>query len=142
MLDLNNIDEPEDEITQADLENWFELSTNLAVIKEKEMELRKRIFRFYFINPKEGVNTAELDYDCKIKGTRKINRKVLEKELTAYGSEIVKAGIPVDVIRWIPELSVSKYKALSDEQKKVFDQCLEIKDGAPELEIKIPKAKK
>ncbi len=45
------------------------------------------------------------------------------------------------LVKWTPTLSVSNFKKLSEAEQAHFDKALEIKDGAPTLEIKAPKAK-
>jgi hypothetical protein len=127
-------------ISQEDLDKWKGLKKQLAEVKEEEMELRKKIFGSYFLNPKEGVNAVPLTEGFVIKGTHKINRDVDPAELNLRATDLLKAGISLrDLIELKPELKIKPYRALSAEHRKLFDAVLVIKPGAPELEIMKPK---
>lgn len=127
-------------VTQQMMNEWYETQKQLEALKQKEMELRKKIFGYYFKHPEEGVNTAPLSHGWVLKGTQPINRKVLPEILQAKQAEMRKHGIPLDtLVKWKPEISVSEYKKLSPEHRKEFDSVLEIKPGSPALEIVLPK---
>lgn len=127
-------------VTQADMDSWFLLQKQLEEIKQKEMELRKKIFAYYFAQPKEGTNTSPLSGGWVIKGEFKINRAVDLPLLTTHLEEFRKNKIPVkDLIRYKPELVTAEYRKLTDEQRKEFDSVLKISVGSPSLEIVLPK---
>jgi hypothetical protein len=138
--DKPNLNVPIEAVTQAEIDEWYKVSERLAKDKLREMELRKKIFGYFFQAPTEGVNDFPMSEGWVMKGTYKIDRKVKEDLLTQYGEELKAAKLPMkDLIRMKPELSVSAYKKLNDEQRNVFDKVLEIKPGAPSLEIVKPK---
>jgi hypothetical protein len=127
-------------VTQQDLNDWYDLQSKLAIIKDQEMELRKKIFSAYFPSPTEGVNTAPLSEGWVIKGTHKITRSIDEAMLLAKQDELLKEGIAInDLIRRKPELNLKAYKALPDRASLLFSQVLDIKPGSPSLEIVKPK---
>jgi ABC-type glutathione transport system ATPase component len=129
-----------EEVTQAEINEWYTLTEELAVKKEREMTLRKKIFAFFFQAPKEGVNDVPMTDGWVLKGTYKIERKVKEELLAAHAEELKNAKLPLkDLVVLKPNLSVSAYKKLNDDQRTVFDKVLEIKPGAPSLEIVKPK---
>lgn len=131
---------PEDQVTQADLEAWYKADQELKALKSKEMLLRRRIFNGLFIDPKEGTNNHELGDGYVLKGKRTINREVEMSTFLAMREELPQHGItPGVIVRWKPELVVKEYRALTDEQRAFFERCLIIKDGAPGLEIVLPK---
>jgi hypothetical protein len=137
-----------EQLTNEDLIKWSNLATELALVKAQEMALRKRIFKFCFTAPKEGTNKL-IDAIAKalgiadgwvLKGNYKLNRKIDDAVLKALENDFKEKGIRVsEVIKWKPELSVSEYRTLTEEQRKFFDQCLIITPGSPELEIVLPK---
>jgi hypothetical protein len=127
-------------VTQEDLNNWFKMKEQLALLTQEEMTLRKRIAKHYFPNPTEGTNSVPLSAGWVMKMKHTISRKILPELLTNMMPEFKKAKIPVlDVVLNKPELSVTEYKKLTDEQRKLFDKAMEIKDGSPALEIVLPK---
>jgi hypothetical protein len=131
---------PENEVTQADLYEWFNTQAELARLKSKEALLRSKVFKGFFKDPKEGTNKAPLGDGYELKATHVINRSVQKPVLTTLTETLRTAGIPVDdLIEWKPELKVGAYRKLSEEQLKLFDQCLVIKPGTPALEIVKPK---
>lgn len=130
---------------QADetmLHRWYELNTQLAQLREEEMNLRKAIFDTYFQEAKEGVNNHTLPDGFVLKGKRVVNRTIDKGALNASIEGFRVMGILVDeVVDWKPSLKVSAYRKLTLEQQKVFDTVLVVKDGIPGLEI-VPGAKK
>lgn len=128
-------------ITQEDLNTWYKLVETLEKVKTQENELRKKIFKFYFPHPVEGTNTAPLSGGWVIKGQHKINRKPDEALLSAQKEDLKAAGIPVDMLfKYKPELAVPIYRTLTEEQLKLVNAVIIIRDdGTPQLEIVKPK---
>ena len=135
---------PENAVTQADLDAWSEMAQKLAALKSAEMLLRVKIFKGLFPNPVEGTNSVPLGTEgWQIKAKYPINRKPDVALLTARAQELREAGIPLDsVIRAVPELSTTEYRKLTDEQRHLLDQVMEIKPGSPSIEIVLPKRAK
>lgn len=141
---------PENTTTQADLVEWYRLKEELARIKTTEMLLRQKIFKFYFPNPKEGTNKVDLKdgTDAVLKAIHIIDRTIDPGSLDALRTAIFEEGsnlprLPIaDLIRYKPDLVLREYRKLTVEETLVFDQCLIIKPGSPQLEITIPKKKK
>lgn len=133
---------PANEVTQEDLTKWNDLQEQLRKIKNEENLLRMKIWGGMFKDPKEGTNTVALHAGWELKGTRTVNRKVLIEMVNAMAVEngpFHLAGIrAADLIEWKPELKIAEYRTLTAEQKLVFDQALEIKDGSPQLKIVLP----
>lgn len=138
-----NLNAPSIQATQADINEWYALVAELAQIKEtkakREMELRKLIFGTFIPNPSEGVNTVQMSDGYVMKGTYKLERKPIPELMTAHAEELKLAKIPKDIIRYKPELAITVYKTLTEEQRKVFDQVIETKPSSPSLEIVKPK---
>jgi hypothetical protein len=129
-----------------DLATWWKLQEELKRIKAAESLLRARIFRHYFLAPKEGVNSFPLPDESGwvLKGEHKINRAIDEPALAAAKDALLQAGMSVDkLVVYKPELATREYRTLTAEQRNLFDQCLIIKEGTPGLEIVLPaKARK
>lgn len=131
--------------TAEDLADWYKMAKELSALKVAESLLRKRLFAHYFTDPREGVNNHNLDDGFVLKGGRVVNRKIIPDELLnlrvaidAEGSNLPKLDFR-KLVKYTPELVKAEYNKLSDEDKLVFDRCLEIKDGSPTLDVVKPK---
>ena len=135
---------PANAVTQEDLNAWSEMQKQLGALKSAEMLLRTKIFKGLFPDPVEGTNSVPLGTEgWQIKAKYPINRKPDVALLTARAQELREAGIPLDsVIRAVPELATGEYRKLTDEQRHLLDQVMEIKPGSPALEIVLPKRAK
>ena len=148
-----------DPVTADELAQWYKLRETLAQVKQAEALLRARIYRHYFKDPKEGTNTHDIGdgTGAVLKASRVIDRKVDIGALDAlrktqneqWGEQKVPGSVPEvpllkldELVKWKPEVSISEYRKLTDNERRYFEQCLIIKDGSPQLEIVIPKRAK
>lgn len=127
------------------LRRWEALSRiqgSLKMVTEPEMTARKDCMAAAFANPKEGTNTLELGNGWKLKGVRKIDRKLNEDALPVVKEALAKSGVLVDrLIEYKPSLSITEYRELTAEQVAILNEALTEKDGAPSLELVPPKAR-
>ena len=128
---------PENTVTQEDMFKWYELKLLLAKTKSAEMLLRKKIFEFFFPEPVEGTNTAQLENDFLLKGGFAYDRQIDEAAWAAISKKLVKAGVktPDVLVHWKPSLVKSEYDKLTEAQRHIMDQALVIKESSPSLEI-------
>jgi hypothetical protein len=148
-----------DPVTPGELAQWYELRETLAKVKQAEALLRARIYRHYFKDPKEGTNSVDIDdgTGAVLKAQRVIDRKVdvgafdaLRKtQNEQWGDERISGAVPGvpllkldELVKWKPEVSITEYRKLTDNERAYFEQCLIIKDGSPQLEVVIPKRAK
>lgn len=126
---------------------WRGAQTELEIIKEKEMRLRKEIaYSILDIERKEAYSKKhELGRGYFLKATQVINYKLdaLDRvELVIDKlSEMGKANVSSDVFKWKPTLSETNYKTLDPETKNIVDECVSFTIGAPKLEFIEPKVK-
>lgn len=133
---------PDNPVTPETLVTWYNQVTQLAKLKASEMLLRKKIFTFFFKEPKEGTNTHIMPDGFQLKGDHVINRKVDEPLYRTMIDEFVANGInPHELVRYKPELNTTAYRELTAEQQHLFDQCLIVSDGSPSLKITPPSKK-
>jgi len=133
---------PENKVTQADLSAWYEMSQELKKLRAKEMVLRKKIFDGAFPDPKEGTNNYELADGYMLKAQYKLDRNVDPGALDALKDKLRENKInPDSLVQYKPSLVIKEYRHLTEEQHKLFDQCLIVKPGSPSLEIVLPKRK-
>jgi hypothetical protein len=126
----------------ADISDWWKLHQELGVLKSREALARKVVFENCFKEgtyKPEGTNKFELPDHYELKAVTSLNRTIQIETARALAPELAKLGVMVDdLIRWKPEVSITDYRQLTDEQRKLFDQCLEIKPGSPQLKIELP----
>lgn len=131
---------PATEVTQADLNLWYQMQQQLGDLKSKEALLRARIAQHFFKAPVEGTNKLPLADGWQLKMTHVINRTVDKAALDALRPELEAANIVIaDVIRYKPEVAIGNYRQLTEEQQKLLDNALVIKPGTAQLEISLPK---
>lgn len=126
----------------ADLSEWQSLTTWLSQAKEREMALRLKLAHHFFADkilangalPEGTMNLVDGGFKIKVVG--KMNRTVLE-EVRAAATEEAKltAEESKSLFKLEASLSLSAYKALSDEKKKIIDKAIVVKPGSPTLEI-------
>jgi len=148
-----------DKMTQDELLMCHQdLKTELADLKEREMELRKYIVKRAFPNPNEGVNTLELGNGYQLKAKVAFNYKLEENDKVEAGLEKISrigndgAFIADRLVSWTPNFLLTEYRALQEASNggsltakailKEVHEFLVITDAAPTLDIKAPKAKK
>lgn len=130
---------PQNQVTQADLAEWYKMAQDLRNLKAKESLLRKKIFGSAFPDPKEGTNNYDLPDGYVLKGQHVLNRDIDIGALDALKPKLREEGMnPDNLVKYKPELKKAEYNKLTEEQKKLFDQCLIIKPGSPSLEIVLP----
>lgn len=140
-MDLDH--EKPEEATQHDIDCWVKSASTLKKLKAYEMTLRKKIFGFFFQNPKEGTNNHVLMTGETLKGMHPIDRKVDDAAYRSIKAELEEMGVVTgNLVKYEPSLSIKEYRKLTDEQREFFDQALIIKNGSPALEITKPKEKK
>lgn len=122
------------------LVEWNKVKEDAALLAQREMELRQFIFKAAFKDPKEGTNKRPLAGGYVLNGVHKINRSIDRASLAAMTELLIEKGVSPDlIIQYKPELSVSGYKAQSDEVRAIIDMAIVAKPGAPSLEIVLPK---
>jgi len=123
------------------LDAWEQVSNLLSEIKDREMDMRLRLFAGAFANPKEGTNTHRLPDGREIKGQYKVNRYIDEAALPSTLQALREHGVAnTDVlVRYKPELAKREWNSLSDEAKLMFSPAIIATPATPSLEVVIPK---
>ncbi len=114
---------------RAQLQQW------LKDAAAKENDMRKKIIAHFFPKLKENTNTYS-EPGIKIKVTHPVSRKLLVEKLATVMPQMQDENRLLGaLISYVPEFSLEWYRALPDLERKIFDQCLEIKDGSDQLEV-------
>lgn len=127
----------------AQLPEWYEVQQKLKKLRAYEIQLRNKIFGVLFPNWVEGVNRIVLPDQYRLKAECELSRKVIEELLDSHKTAFRKAKIKSEeLIEWKPHLILKGYRVLTEDQRKVFDEVLEIKESTPSLSIEPPATKK
>jgi len=137
--ELTDKEMPKDPKVQ--LAMWVELAELNKKVKFLEMEIRKSLSENYFPNPTEGANNVPMDGGYKLTNKHTIYRKCDEAAFDGVFEELPEGSKDL-LISFKPELKIREYRKLSDDHKRIFDQCLIIKPGSPELKLVAPKQEK
>jgi hypothetical protein len=132
-MELNDV------CTVEDIAAWFKAAEELKHARAKEILLRNRIARHFFPEAKEGTNTHVLPDGYQLKWVHKIDRNIDVGPYTVLRDQMLAAKIALDsVVLWKPDLAIKEYRELTEEQMKLFDQCLVIKPSQGALSIAAP----
>lgn len=135
--------------TLEDVARLYTMQEQLAALKSAEAMLRRRIADHFFPNPTEGSKENKYPINdgtgAILQMDHKINRKVLEPELDVLKAKIKAEGSNLPklafnkLVKYTPELVKAEYNKLTEEERRLFDEALEIKPGMPEVKVVIPK---
>lgn len=119
---------------------WENTKAQLTKLKTYEMELRKAIVYdggFFDDSKTSGTEHSDLGDGVKLTSVKKENYTLKNEngETDAALARFTDDEAAL-LVKWTPTLSVSNYKKLSEEKKAFFNGALEIKEGAPTLEVK------
>ena len=140
LLNIQPTEQPT-EVPTALVNEWADQKRALSAAKDLENHMRLGIVNTFFAKAKsEGSSTMKVADGRKIAATKVLNRTVDVELLQVMSKEFVEKGIPVDtLIKYRPEVVISVYRELTEEQRMFFDQVLTITDGTPQLELRTPK---
>lgn len=135
--------------TQIDkIAAWDETKARLALLREREAEMRQDILNELYANHEIGVNTIELANGYELKATFKETFSLIEEDnrLDSALDAIDNLGergklITERLVKWKPALVKSEYDQLPDDIRRIFDTAVLVKPAAATLEIKAPKTK-
>lgn len=114
---------------------------------EKERELRKQVLALNFDMDSSGTKRIELGGGYKLKAVVAMKYKVTKNEAVEPADyshlPALMAQLPLkvaqEIIRWTPDVSVTAYKALTEDERKIVNQFVIIENGSSSLELETPK---
>ena len=137
------------DVTQA----WYEAKLALDAAKKNEAELRKQVLQSQFeeansSGPVSGTRKKDLGGGYTLKADFKLAYKLenknreLENCLEAIANSFEEGNyIARNLVKWKPELSLTEYKKLPDDVKKVFDEVVTVTQASTSLSVIPPKEK-
>lgn len=138
---------------QALVSEWREVQEQKALLVEKERELRLMIVeQTDFFTPTKEKGTENYSFNgawsgWKLKCTKKINwctateadgvpiQQALEEIKESAGAMAAE-----ELIKFKPEVKISIYDKLTEEEKQIIDPFLTYSPGTPELKLVEPKS--
>lgn len=119
----------------AELEEWKQITKWLDEAGKRELALRVKLAAHFCPNPKEGTNTIQ-GAGFEVKVISKVNRTLDEATLNVVMMQLPEQYRHLGtLINYKPSFSKDVYKAMSEADRKIFDQALTISSGTPTLEI-------
>lgn len=139
---------PQVTLTQEQIDTivaWTEAKKALDNAKAEELKHRLLIVQTAPFNPdkEEGGQTIKLGEGWKLALDKPMDYKMEPKDIPGVVAAMksLAAANPLaaeGLIRWEPVMSVSAYKKLSEEEKKILAPVVTIKPGTPTIELKPP----
>jgi hypothetical protein len=129
-----------DAVTQNNMVTWRLIEADLAKLKELELQYRNAIIPAIPFDHAKTVaidDGFKLELDCPMYYSIKASQDVLMATMNALYEHNPVAT--VDLLRWKPEISVSKYRTLTEDEKKIIAPILNIKPGQATLTVIVPK---
>lgn len=108
-----------------------------------EQELRKTVAPLFFEKIEIGTSYADLPNGYRLRLKASANRKIDEAALKATLDKLRDMNVNADaLIRTKPEIITKEYKALTKEEKAVFDQAVIENPPSLALDVIPPKEEK
>ena len=107
----------------------------LKKAQAREMEIRSTLCGHFFADPKEGTQRIEHNgYIFKMVQpmTRKLDEAALDAIMPQMPEQFRQLGV---LVKYSAGLVKAGYDALTDQDRKIFDQALTVTPGAPQLTI-------
>lgn len=132
------------------LTEWLAAKKTLDAAKKVEMDLRKMIVAdetLFDPNKAEGTERYDLGNGYQLKCVKKTSYSMANsngetfaalKALTLLGD--ASSRMAESLVKFAANLRVSEYKKLNDSERKIMDEVITTKPGAPTLELVEPKA--
>lgn len=114
------------------LREYVEVKKQAKFYKDRENALRIKIVENFFPSEGEGTHTT-IFKDWEVKAEIRYNYKFNQKDLEEY--EYLFNTAEAACVKRRPELSLSAYRKLSDEEKATIDSCIVVTPGLPTLDI-------
>lgn len=135
-ISIPNPNLPED--LDKDLSEWKKAEQQAKQWADRELELRNKIFARCFPNPVPGTkeNKFKLPLGYTLVGDYRLNYKVDRALLNAAMAEPEIRPIIDEIITFDPRVSGSKFRGLSDNERKMISAMITETPGTPALEIK------
>jgi hypothetical protein len=124
------------------IQEWNEAKEQLKHWSLKESDLRDKVINSVFDAAKiEGTETIDLAGDWKLRAVKKFNYSLSNKDgqlaniLASFPSIIAQ-----NLVRWNPDLNLSIYRKLNEQNQQMLSPVLIIKPARPSLELVPPNA--
>lgn len=112
-----------------------EIQKWIKTAQTREMEIRTTLTKHFFPEAKEGAQRAvegDLIFTLVQPLTRKLDEAALDAIMPQMPEQFQQVGV---LVKYTPGLVKAGYDALTEQDRKVFDQALTISLGSPQLTI-------
>lgn len=137
---INGYTEEQKKVLYDAIDAWHKKSAELAKCIADEKVLRQALCDTYFPTPREGTNKMLIGFGMELKMDFRINRKIDEVALdAAIAGKMINPDTITECIKYKPTLSATGWKALDDDDRKLFADIVTETPGTPGLELFKPK---
>jgi len=120
--------------------DWQHADTLLKASKAAEYQLRLEIARDLFDGRVEsGTENLDLGSGYILKCTKKLNYSLDAKKVQSVLDKLSSSILAARLVTWKPDLRISEYKQLPDDDRVKVDTVLTIKQGTPSVLLIEPK---
>ena len=117
------------------IKKWKQLAATLKTIKKQEFDLRKEIASEIL---KGAIGTVNATVDgYKVKAQQSQRQKIDNEALLSIWPNLTEAE--KEAVKWLPEIIVSKYKAINQANRVALDSVITTVPNAPTLKVEIIK---
>lgn len=115
------------------IQEYFEIQTELKKLKAKENKLRLSLVGTVF--PKDVLEGTETRFKGKyqLKASFKLSYKVSKSDYATV--EDLMTDAEKDCINWKPEVSLTRYRLLDENERATLDECITVKEAMPSLDV-------
>ena len=120
--------------------DWQHADMLLKASKAAEYQLRLEIARDLFdAKVESGTENLDLGAGYTLKCTKKLNYSLDAKRVESVLDQLSSPILADRLVSWKPDLRVSEYKQLPDDDRTLVDTVLTIKQATPAVQLVEPK---
>lgn len=124
------------------IEMWHQAKGMAKTWVDQERTLRAEVVAQLFdASIVKGTENLPLANGYKLKCVKTEDYKLKNPDAVDAILTQFSASHADTLVKWKPELSVATYNLLSDDEKALFNDVLEIKPGMPQVNLEEPKVK-
>ena len=114
------------------LVEYREIQKQAKAIREKEVELRKKIASYLLKGKGEGTHKFDFG-DFEVKAVKKMNYSLDDDLLSTLWEDM--SNEEREAVKFKPSLVIREYKQIEPESRETLDLCVVVKPGMPTISI-------
>lgn len=123
------------------IKEWYEAQKNLDKWKNLESDLRDQVAKEFFDDAKEGTTKIPIDEDVTLVCDQRYNYTLDHDKVPTLLNKLPR-GLKNTLVRKKFELVKKVYDIIDVQYKEIFDECLTVKPGKPQIKLVFGKKEK